>query len=154
MFWKDVKMTQGIQLPHTNLCGQTWSKVFLLPCMFSVNCIPHAIFAIAYERKIEDSSNLSYDKKRLWKNHVHKNEGNTKSELGEMSCEHVDWVQMTQGMVLGSKQTGNFLTSWATFSFPRRDLLQRHRYHSQLHVFRWYIDLEEEDYWHHCGSVV
>jgi hypothetical protein len=42
---------------------------------------------------------------------VHKSEDNTKSELGEMRCELVDWVQMTQDMVLGSKETGNFLTS-------------------------------------------
>jgi len=76
-----------------------------------VNCIPHAIFAIAYERKKEHIYTLSYDKKRLWKSHVCKREGNTKSELGEMSCERVDWVQMTQDMALGSKQTGKFLTS-------------------------------------------
>lgn len=126
MFWKDVKMTQGIQLPHTNLRGQTWSNAFLLPCaLFSVNCFPHAIFAFAYERKKGHSSKLSYDKKWLWKSHVHKSEDNTKSELGEMRCELVDWVQMTQDMVLGSKETGNFLTSWATFSFPRRNLLHR-----------------------------
>jgi hypothetical protein len=105
-------MTQGIQLAHTNLCGRTWSNAFLLPCaLYSVDCIPHAIFAIAYERKKEHSSNLSYDKKRLWKSHVHKSEDNTKSELGEMSCEHVDWITVMQDMVLCLKQTGSFLTS-------------------------------------------
>jgi hypothetical protein len=104
-----MKITLEIQPPHTNFCGQTWSNEFLWPCaLFFVNCIPHAIFAIAYERKKEHSSNLSYDKKRLWKSHVHKSEVNTKSELGEMSCQHVDWVQMKQDMVLGSKQ-GKFL---------------------------------------------
>jgi hypothetical protein len=56
---------------------------------------------------------------------VHKSEDNTKSELGEMSCEHVDWVQMRQDMVLGSKETENFLTTLATFSFPKRNLLHR-----------------------------
>jgi hypothetical protein len=99
-------------------------KAFLLLCaLLFVNCIPHAIFAIAYERKKEHSSNLSKDKKLLWKSHVHKSEDNTKSELGEMSCEHVDWIQMTQDMVLDSKETGNFLNSLATFSFPRRNML-------------------------------
>lgn len=83
------------------------------------------MFAIAYERKKEHSSNISYDTKRLWKSHVHKSEDNTKSELGETSCERVDWVQMKHDMVLGSKQTGNFLTSWATFSFSRMNLLHR-----------------------------
>jgi len=157
MFWKHVKMTQGIQLPHTNLCGQTWSNAFLLPCaLFSVNCIPHEILAIAYGRKGEHSSNLSYDKKRLWKSHVHKSEDNIKGELGETSCERVDCVQMKQDVVLGSKQTGNFLTSWATFSFSTTNLLHRllHSHHSQLHVFRWYTDLEDERYWRHCSSVV
>ena len=71
------------------------------------------------------SSNLRYDKKRLWNSYVRKDEGNTNRELGKMSCGHVHWVQMTQDMVLGSKQTGNFLTSRATFSFPRRNLLHR-----------------------------
>jgi hypothetical protein len=66
--------------------------------------------------------------------HVHKSEDNTKSELGEMSCDHVDWVQMRQDMVLGSKQTRNFLTSWATFSFPKRNLLHRLCYKLSLAV--------------------
>lgn len=111
-------MTQGIKFPHTNLGGQAWSRFF---CH-----VPFSLwiaFPMQFSRSRMSGRKSTHPTLGTIRND--KGEGNTNCELGKMSCGHVHWVQMTQGMVLGSKQTGNFLTSWATFSFPRGNLLHR-----------------------------
>jgi hypothetical protein len=60
---------------------------------------------------------------------IHRWEENIKVDLGKITCEDVDWIHLGQDLmntVINSwvpLKIWNFLISWATISFSRRDLL-------------------------------